>query len=248
MRLPDLSERQRRVLSLLVTQHVSSARPVASSSLTVGGGFAWAPATVRLVLLELDRMGLLEQPHSASGRVPSDRGYRLFVDGLMDPEPVSEAEREEIERALAAAAPYVEQLLRQASRLLADRTAQMGFAVGPTVDGPRPKPAPDVYFGGASHVARQPEFREAERLRPVLELMDRTEPWRDLLGTHGEPGLHVTIGREHSRPELAHLSLVSFHLGGPGNVSIGLLGPRRMDYARAMGLVGYVGQRLTSLL
>jgi len=89
------------------------------------------------------------------------------------------------------------------------------------------------------------EFREARSLRPLLDLIDRSEPWRDLV--HGEaPGLAVTIGREHGRPEWAHLSLVSFRLPGPGDASIGLLGPRRMDYARVMGLVDYAGRRLPS--
>ena len=104
---------------------------------------------------------------------------------------------------------------------------------------------PGVFVGGTAHVARHPEFREAQSLRPVLDLIDRSEPWRDLV--HGEePGLAVTIGREHGRPEWAHLSLVSFRLPGPGDASIGLLGPRRMDYARVMGLVDYVGRRLPS--
>ncbi|MEP7029027.1 MAG: HrcA family transcriptional regulator, partial [Candidatus Eisenbacteria bacterium] len=104
------------------------------------------------------------------------------------------------------------------------------------------------YIGGAAHVARHPEFRAPERLAPVLALLDRAGPWRDLV--QGEPldGLAVTIGRENPRPEMAHLSLVSYRLGGPVGASIGLLGPRRMDYGRAMGLVDFVGRRLASLL
>ena len=61
-------------------------------------------------------------------------------------------------------------------------------------------------------------------------------------------GLTVSIGHEHQRPDLAHLSLVSYRLAGPVGASIGLLGPRRMDYRRAIGLVDFVGRRLTSLL
>lgn len=335
-RLADLTGRQRRVLTLLVRQYQSTARPVASGALAVEGGFAWAPATVRSAMLELEAMGLLEQPHAAAGRVPTDRGYRLYVDGLGAPEPLDPAEQEEVERALTASARDVEQLLRQASRLLADTASELGFAIAPILDegvlegldlvhvgerrlmlvltvksGPARSVAlditsplaradvervaqllrerllglpfaevrrrlasddalvrdvaaalvaaaiadvlkelarPGVYIGGASHVARHPEFREAGRLRPVLELLDRPEPWRDLLAGGNAHGLSVAIGREHNRSEFAHLSLVSFRLEGPLPASIGLLGPRRMDYARAMGLVDYVGRRLSSLL
>ncbi|MGH7725911.1 MAG: heat-inducible transcriptional repressor HrcA [Candidatus Eiseniibacteriota bacterium] len=335
-RLADLTSRQRQVLTLLVRQYLATARPVASGTLTVEGGFAWAPATVRSSMFELESLGLLEQPHAAAGRIPTDRGYRVFVDGLGAPEPLTPADREEVERALTASAHDVEQLFRQASRLLADTASELGFAIAPGLDegvleslelvhvaerrvllvltvrsGPARSVAlhltsplgradvervarllrerllglpfadvrgrlagddalvrdvaavlvaaaiadvlaelerPEVFVDGAAYVARHPEFRESGSLRPVLQLIDRPEPWRDLLAGGSDPGLSVAIGREHNRTELAHLSLVSFRLPGPLPASIGLLGPRRMDYARAMGLVEYVGRRLSSLL
>jgi heat-inducible transcriptional repressor len=309
---------------------------VASQALVVEGRFAWAPATFRQTMLELEDMGLLEQPHAASGRVPTDRGYRLFVDALIGPALPDEEERSAIDRALAASTRDVEELLQQASRVLAELSTQVGFAVAPNMDegeltgieligvgerrvhlvlslhgglvrsmtfeltshlsrgeldrvgrllrerllglpfaevrrrlagdealvrdsaaalvaarltelferGSRP----GVFFGGAAQVARQPEFRQAEQLRPVLELLEHPEPWRDLVGGEDRPGLSISIGREHNRPELAHLSLVSFRLEGSFEASIGLLGPRRMDYARAIGLVEFVGRRLSSLV
>jgi len=333
--ISDLTPRQRQVLELLVRQFLATARPVASQALAVEGGFAWAPATLRQAMNELEDLGLLEQPHAAAGRVPTDRGYRLFVDALEAPLLLSSDERETIDRVLDASARDVEQILTQVSRVLAELSAQVGFALAPALDdaelsglelvplaarrallvlalgdGPvRPVTVelesplgrdelarvasllrerllghtlrevrrrlagdealvrdgavalvaaavqtaiafagrPGVFVGGTVHVARHPEFREAQSLRTVLDLIDRSEPWRDLV--HGElPGLAVTIGREHGRPEWAHLSLVSFRLPGPGDASIGLLGPRRMDYARAMGLVDYIGRRLPSYL
>src|SRR6185503_8630916 len=100
-RLADLTPRQRQVLTLLVGQYLTSARPVASQALAVEGRWAWAPATLRLTMTELEELGLLEQPHAAAGRVPTDRGYRLFVDGLDVPAPLDDAEKEAVERALA---------------------------------------------------------------------------------------------------------------------------------------------------
>ncbi len=331
--ITDLTPRQRQVLELLVRQFLATARPVASQALAVEGGYAWAPATLRQAMNELEDLGLLEQPHAAAGRVPTDRGYRLFVDALAAPAPPTPEEQETIDRALAASARDVEQILTQVSRVLAELSTQVGFALAPSLDDvelsglelvplaerrallvlalgeARVRPVtvevesplgreelarvasllrerllghtlrearrrlagdealvkdgavalvtaavqtaivlaarPGVFVGGTVHAARHPEFREAQSLRPLLDLIDRSEPWRDLV--HGEePGLAVTIGREHGRPEWAHLSLVSFRLPGPGDASIGLLGPRRMDYARVMGLVDYAGRRLPS--
>ena len=81
---------------------------------------------------------------------------------------------------------------------------------------------------------------------PVLELMDRAEPWRDMVRRGDATGVRVAIGRENPRPELAHLSIVSYRLAGPWGASIGLLGPRRMDYGRAMSLVDAVGRELST--
>jgi heat-inducible transcriptional repressor len=336
-RLAELTPRQRHVLELLVRQFLSTARPVGSQAIAVEGGFAWAPATLRQAMNELEELGLLEQPHAAAGRVPTDRGWRLFVDDLAAPAPLAPDEVEAIEAVLARSARDVEELLSQASRLLADLSTQVGFAVAPdpeeaevaglelvhlgerrvllvlsvrggTVrtmqlelvsplsrrelervarllgerlvgrtlaevrrrlahdealvrDGAvalvaeavieamaQARKPPGVFVGGTAHVARHPEFREAASLRPLLVLFDRGEPWRELVAGDDEAGLSVTIGREHGRPEWAHLSLVRFRIPGPGEASIGLLGPRRMDYDRAMGLVDFVGRRLSSLL
>ena len=333
-RLADLTPRQRQVLELLVRRYLAEARPVGSQALAAHGRFAWAPATLRQTMLELEGLGLLEQPHAAAGRVPSDLGYRLFVDGIDDPAPLTEAEREAVEDALASSARDVERLLAQASRLLAELAQELAFAVRPRVeegvldglelvkvgarrvllvltidgsmvrsvtldleqeisreeldrvarllrerllghaiDGVRRRLAgdealvrdaaaalvakacleglegaarPDVYAFGSTHVARHPELKS--RLAPVLALIDRAEPWEDLVAAETPGAVTVTIGREHARPELAHLSLVRFRVDGPVGASIGLLGPLRMDYRRAIGLVDFVGRRLTSLL
>ncbi len=133
-RLRDLTARQRHVLELLVRQHRATARPVASASLAVEGGFTWAPATLRQTMNELDDMGLLDQPHAASGRVPSDRGYRLLVDELEVPPPLDPVERAAIASAFAHSTRDVEQLLGQATRLLAELANELGFAVELALD------------------------------------------------------------------------------------------------------------------
>jgi heat-inducible transcriptional repressor len=332
----DLTTRQREVLELLVRRHRATARPVASSTLAVDGGFTWAPATLRQTMNELDDLGLLDQPHAASGRVPSDRGYRLLVDGLDGLPPLDAEEMEAIARAFVHSTRDVEQLLGQATRLLSGLARELGFAVELALDRGRLTglelvgvaerrvllvltlegggvrsmtldltsalaradldrvsqllrerllglllgevrrrlahdealvrdaatalvaqacaevltfaARPGVFVDGASHVARHPEFSEAERLRPVLELIDHAEPWGDVVLDATGPGLQVSIGRENHRPELAHLSIVSYRLAGPMEASIGLLGPRRMDHGRAMSLVDAVGRRLTTVL
>ena len=143
--ITDLTPRQRQVLELLVRQFLGHGPPGRVAGPGGRGRFAWAPATLRQAMNELEDLGLLEQPHAAAGRVPTDRGYRLFVDALAAPAPPTPEEQETIDRALAASARDVEQILTQVSRVLAELSTQVGFALAPSLD--------DVELSGSSCAA-----------------------------------------------------------------------------------------------
>src|SRR3954468_4421814 len=78
-----LSERQQRILNLVVDSHLESGRPVGSKSIAERGAVEWGPSTVRAELAELERLGFLTHPHTSAGRVPTEAGYRVYVDGLL---------------------------------------------------------------------------------------------------------------------------------------------------------------------
>src|SRR6186713_825215 len=80
-----ISERQRNILSIIIDEYVTTAHPVASEHIVSRYGLHVSSATVRNDMAELERMGLIVQPHTSAGRVPSDRGYRYFVENLMNP-------------------------------------------------------------------------------------------------------------------------------------------------------------------
>ncbi len=118
-----LSERQRDILRLVVEEYVATGQPVGSKSLVERSGLGVSPSTVRNELAELERLGLLTHPHTSAGRVPTEAGYRLHVDGLLhQPEPRADAfplglpgARAEVEEALQATT----EMLSQVTRLLA---------------------------------------------------------------------------------------------------------------------------------
>ena len=120
---PDLSERQRQILIRVVEEYVATGQPVGSKNLVERAGMRVSPATVRNELAELERLGLLTHPHTSAGRVPTDRGYRYYVDRLLErqqPRPATfpldlgEA-RSEVESALQATT----EMLSQVTRLIA---------------------------------------------------------------------------------------------------------------------------------
>ena len=114
----ELSERQSAILQRVVEEYVASGQPVGSKTLVVRGGLRVSPSTVRGELAELELRGLLTHPHTSAGRVPTDRGYRLYVDGLLErqePRPPEfplelEAGRGEVEAALQATTEMLAQL------------------------------------------------------------------------------------------------------------------------------------------
>ena len=79
----ELSERQREILSRVVEEYVATSAPVGSKALVERAGFGVSPSTVRAELAELERLGLLTHPHTSAGRVPTEAGYRVYVDGLL---------------------------------------------------------------------------------------------------------------------------------------------------------------------
>jgi heat-inducible transcriptional repressor len=112
----DLDERARDVLKAVVQEFIDSGDPVGSNQLTRRGDFEVSPATMRNVLAELEELGYLEKPHTSAGRVPTDQGYRFFVDSLVQLQEPSVREREFIEAGLAGAA--AEDRLQDAGKML----------------------------------------------------------------------------------------------------------------------------------
>ncbi|MEZ5319671.1 MAG: heat-inducible transcriptional repressor HrcA [Vicinamibacterales bacterium] len=125
----DLTERQRRLLARLVAEYIEQGEPVSSAWLARHSDLGLSSATVRNVLAHLESMGLLRQPHTSAGRVPTDSGYRLYVDTLIGTRRRSRA-LPDVEARLRQAGT-VSQLLENASQEVSRASSQVGFAMTP---------------------------------------------------------------------------------------------------------------------
>lgn len=114
-----LTARQRRILQAIVQSHVQTAEPVGSSYLAQRYGFPFSPATIRNEMAELEDYGLLQQPHTSAGRVPSDAGYRVYVDELMEPIQFLAPDEARIQQRYADLPADLEEILHQTARVLA---------------------------------------------------------------------------------------------------------------------------------
>ena len=118
----ELSERKKRILAAVVEQYIKTGEPVGSKELLALTGMSVSSATVRNEMSELAAMGYLEQPHTSAGRIPSQTGYRYYVDNLMKPREIDELNRRMIEAGISSAAGDPERLISQAGEVLADLT------------------------------------------------------------------------------------------------------------------------------
>jgi len=131
---PAPSERQRAVFAALVSLHGASRRPVGSEALGVSAGLRLSAASIRSELAELEGLGLLERTHASAGRVPTARGFEYFVRHFVSPMPLPAGVLEQVDATLSRSVRDVEQLLDEASRLLASLTHQLGLALADSLD------------------------------------------------------------------------------------------------------------------
>jgi heat-inducible transcriptional repressor len=126
----ELNDRAREIFRLVVESYIASGLPVGSKTLAGEGGLNLSPASIRSVLAELESLGMLAAPHTSAGRMPTESGLRLFVDGMMQVAAPTAAERAAIERRIASPGP-IEQALEQVSAMLSDLSGAAGIVMVP---------------------------------------------------------------------------------------------------------------------
>jgi heat-inducible transcriptional repressor len=128
----ELDSRSRDVLREIVLEYVASGEPISSRSLAKSGRFSLSPASLRNVMADLEDLGYLFQPHTSAGRVPTDRGYRFFIDHLMKSRQLTPHEREAIDEQVSHV-NELDDVMQLASRLLSKLSNQVGVVLMPTV-------------------------------------------------------------------------------------------------------------------
>ena len=124
-----LSDRAQTLLKILVERYIADGQPVGSRALSKYSGMELSPASIRNVMADLEEMGYIASPHTSAGRIPTPKGYRLFVDTLLTIQPLERLEREQLEHNIRPDDPR--QVVASASQLLSDLTHFAGIVVTP---------------------------------------------------------------------------------------------------------------------
>jgi heat-inducible transcriptional repressor len=230
-----MTERQKRLLFAIVEQYAEVASPVGSNLLA--RAFGVSPATIRAEMAHLEELGFISQPHTSAGRVPTDKGYRFYVNNAVDETAGMQGPEKRSEKALATRVHeggLPERTIRNAVDTLVELTHNLGMA---TI-------GDQLYMSGLSNLFGQPEFMHPGQVQEVARLLDNLEPW--LKEAAPNQPLNVYIGRENPIGRAAGCSLIISKFRSPFSDTsyIGVLGPTRQSYREVMNLVSRAGRAL----
>lgn len=335
-----LTERQLLILHAIVDDYIRSAEPVGSRSISKREDITFSPATIRNDMSDLEELGFLEKPHSSAGRIPSQKGYRYYVDHLLLPQRLTADERSNIRSSFNERMREVEEVIQHSARVLSNMTSYISLVLGPemfeaslrniqiiplskesaifilvtdtgrvenqTIAIPEGIEAADlertvnilnerlmgvplyklrtklqtevanvlrahvqnyehvvqalassfdidkaekVFYSGKTNLLTQPEFRDVEKVRMLLNMLEEDDMMHQIL-RKPQSGIQVKIGHENNLEAFDHCSLITatYSIGGKHMGTIGILGPTRMEYRRVIGVVDTLSKDLTKIL
>ncbi|NLP43468.1 MAG: heat-inducible transcription repressor HrcA [Peptococcaceae bacterium] len=338
----QIDERKQKILKAIVQDYIATAEPVGSRTISKKFELGVSPATIRNEMSDLEEMGLIEQPHTSAGRIPSDAGYRYYVDYLMDPVQLSEDDKKKINKEISTRLNEIHEVMEYTGKLISQVTCLTSLVLEPKTKNSVLKlhflpyeegkaimvmvkdngkvensvvdigeditpeelqilanifnekmsgtKAQDiktvllreiygelsrkrrmldgilgilgrmvnefeevdegkVYLGGALNMLNQPEFRDLDKVKDLFQVFEESNKLKELLN-HDQQGLNISIGSENIEQVLKDCSIISatYHINGKQIGSIGVLGPTRMDYSRAITIVDYMTKSLTEML
>ena len=335
-----IDKRKIQILEAIINDYISSGEPVGSRTIAKKYNFGVGSATIRNEMSDLEDMGYLEQPHTSSGRIPSSKGYRLYVDNLMKQASLTEEEKLQIKKYLLDSAMLeVDKIVKQASKLLSELTHLTCVVQTPSVNmsyiksiqllkvdnynlvsvivtdngviknhririGKMPSdddlikinkvinnrlmnlnindinlevinnlkkdlsgydelfnaivPAlyetlkedknSEVFMQGTTNILNYPEYNDIDSAKEILNLLYNKDYVIKLIAPEG--GMSIKIGDENYIPAAKSCSVISaeYSLGDRPIGTIGLIGPRRINYSRVIAIMAQVMKELNDAL
>ncbi|MBR3164396.1 transcriptional regulator [Candidatus Saccharibacteria bacterium] len=269
-----MTERQREILYAIIEEYAELATPV--GSVTLAKLFDVSSATIRAEMSRLEAMGYITQPHTSAGRVPTDAGYRLYVNSLQEDlsrleenppyaheEATSEPLPSQASDIYANAAPLSRRLApateSRSSKALETRIqsqTRIDHAIRAAVDSlvdltgnlGLATIGDQLYISGFSNLFAQPEFFQISQVQAVGQLLDNIKPW--LREVSPNETINVYIGTENPIGKTSNVSLIISRFRSPYSDQsyIGVLGPTRQSYKRVMSLVRNAGLMLEEIM
>ena len=223
-----MDQRKNQLLKLVIENHIKTAQPIGSKFLVANSDLKVSDATVRNEMRDLEESGFLTHPHTSAGRVPTQQGYKYYVENLMEMKKIDKKEIKDIQVILDR-----EEEKKQNVKLIAKYVAEKvksAVIIAFGVD--------FVYYTGIANLFSQPEFHNISHTVNISSIFDNLEQHiEELFDILNEKDLEVLIGSENPLGNACSLVGTSFE-----NNIFSVLGPMRMDYESAIPMVSFISE------
>jgi transcriptional regulator of heat shock response len=230
----QLSQRQAKILAAIVKEHCENGEPVGSKDLADKYSFGISAPTIRNEMQELEKQGYIKQPFTSAGRVPTDKGFRYFVNQLMDKVKLTLVEQDRLKKELVKFQMAHMEMGRRLAKLVSEHSGAGGFALFPD----------EVSTMGISNILSNPNL-PAEDAREIAQFFDNIDEHAEkMISEYTGKGPEAKIGKEIALSKNSDYSMVVSGLQLPSGKKgvIGVVGPKSMKYEKNMSLLEYISK------
>jgi len=237
----DHQYRKDKILGIVVNEYIKTVTPVSSGHIAREYMHDMSSATIRNILAELEREGYLTHPHTSAGRVPTESGYRYFVDHLMNEIQLLEKEKSEIKIEYEAQVNSLESMLERTSQVISDVTQYTSIV---SIDG-----LDRIFCKGVCHIVGYNDFQDLTCLGHLLRALEEKERLLEIINRAIAKKIRIYIGHEIAWSDIQRCSLAisSYHIGQNTSGRIAVLGPTHMDYPRVVSTLEYFSKVMQEL-
>jgi len=241
--MKTLDTRKQKILGAVVNDYLQSAEPVSSDKIYKKYMRDISPATIRNEMAELEEDGFLQHPHTSSGRVPSDLGYRYFVNQLMKLRGLTHKEIQFIEKEYKKAGKNVEELLHTTLKIASTLSHLLAVITAP-------KMPFKVISSGMTNIIKQPEFNDTEHIKNILSVIEHEDLIEHIMDESAkDDDVTIRIGSEIKHKKIKDCSIIisKYDLFGESVGTISIIGPTRMTYSKITSVVDTVSRTLKNI-
>lgn len=240
----EIKVRKDRILGITVEHYIKTVTPVSSALIVHEFPLDLSSATIRHILSELEEEGFLMHPHTSAGRIPTQKGYRYYVDYLMDQIKLLEEEKLHIKEEYDKESQELDQLLEKTSQVISEITHYTSIV---SVDGWKQK----LFCRGTGFIIDYPEYHSnITQIKHILRALDAKEELLKIINRDLAGKIRILIGEEVGCSDIDHCSLVVSEYKAKRGLSgkIAVLGPTRMDYERVVSTLNYISDLMEEVL
>lgn len=241
VRTVDFEKRKKSILRATINRHIRHAAPVASEE--IASEFELSSATIRNIFAELEDNGLLTHPYTSGGRVPTEKGYRYYVDYLIQESQLLEEQKQGILKEYKKEIGILEEALEKTTEIISAITHYAGIVSFLEWED-------KFFYKGLSLILEQPEFRDLDKIRLLVKMIEEKQRLLNIINSDFSGEVRVYIGSELGFPEMDNCSLVVSGYRRKNRLSgrLAALGPVRMEYRKIIPAVEYISSVLTDIL